>query len=175
MTLQEAQDLALEKMSLHGLTTKGWTFSFNDANSYVGICYYSNKEIRLSRLYAQHASPEYVLDTILHEIAHALVGAGYGHGQVWRNKAREIGVQDISSTCTKEERSEQHKQALMSKVKYVVTISGGEVVSFYRRRPNKNTVATMHTRYMPKRRAETEGKLVLEAYTASKHNIEHLF
>ena len=30
-------------------------------------------------------------DTILHEIAHALVGPSHGHNAIWRRKAREIG------------------------------------------------------------------------------------
>jgi len=30
--------------------------------------------------------------TVRHEAAHALVGAGYGHGPVWKAKARELGV-----------------------------------------------------------------------------------
>ncbi len=36
-------------------------------------------------------SEDEVLDTILHEIAHALVGPQHGHDAVWRAKAREIG------------------------------------------------------------------------------------
>ena len=32
-----------------------------------------------------------VENTILHEIAHALVGRGHGHDYVWRSKALEIG------------------------------------------------------------------------------------
>ena len=36
-------------------------------------------------------SDDEVLDTILHEIAHALVGPQHGHDAVWRAKAREIG------------------------------------------------------------------------------------
>lgn len=32
-----------------------------------------------------------VTNTILHEIAHAIVGAKHGHDRVWRAKALEIG------------------------------------------------------------------------------------
>ena len=37
------------------------------------------------------ACDEEVKNTLLHEIAHALVGPGHRHNRVWRQKAREIG------------------------------------------------------------------------------------
>ena len=37
------------------------------------------------------ASVDHITDTILHEIAHALVGPRHGHNAIWRQKAREIG------------------------------------------------------------------------------------
>ena len=48
-------------------------------------------EISLSRHYVRHAEEAHIRDTILHEIAHALVGPRHGHDAVWRRKAREIG------------------------------------------------------------------------------------
>ena len=36
--------------------------------------------------------PQDVLDTILHEVAHAIVGAGHGHDRVWARKMRELGL-----------------------------------------------------------------------------------
>lgn len=33
-------------------------------------------------------------NTILHEVAHALVGPGFGHNQTWMEKAREIGLEN---------------------------------------------------------------------------------
>src|SRR4051812_12271673 len=35
------------------------------------------------------------LDTLLHEIAHALVGPGHGHGPAWRRKCREVGARPV--------------------------------------------------------------------------------
>jgi len=47
--------------------------------------------IKLSRHLVALNSETEVRQTMLHEIAHALVGAGHGHDAVWRRKAIEIG------------------------------------------------------------------------------------
>jgi predicted SprT family Zn-dependent metalloprotease len=40
-------------------------------------------------------SREDVLDTILHEIAHALVGPGHDHDVFWQIRARSVGAKPI--------------------------------------------------------------------------------
>lgn len=42
-----------------------------------------------------------VKNTILHEIAHALVGGGHGHDWAWRSKALEIGCDGNRCYTTK--------------------------------------------------------------------------
>ena len=87
--LGKAIDLATELMNAHGLV--GWRIKLDHARRRAGQCDYSNKTISLSRLYVRHADIDHIRDTILHEIAHALVGPRHGHDSVWRQKAREIG------------------------------------------------------------------------------------
>ena len=82
-------DLATKLMDAHGLV--GWRIKFDHARRRAGQCDYTNKTISLSRLYVRHADIDHIRDTILHEIAHALVGPRHGHDSVWRQKAREIG------------------------------------------------------------------------------------
>ena len=84
-----AIDLATELMNAHGLA--GWRIKLDNARRRAGQCDYANKTISLSRLYVRHADIDHIRDTILHEIAHALVGPRHGHDVVWRQKAREIG------------------------------------------------------------------------------------
>ena len=84
-----AIDLATELMDAHGLV--GWRIKLDHARRRAGQCDYTNKVISLSRLYVRHADIDHIRDTILHEIAHALVGPRHGHDAVWRQKAREIG------------------------------------------------------------------------------------
>jgi predicted SprT family Zn-dependent metalloprotease len=73
----------------HGLT--GWTVRLDRAKTRAGVCRFARREIGLSGPLTRLHTPEEVRDTILHEIAHALVGPEHGHDAVWRAKAREIG------------------------------------------------------------------------------------
>ena len=73
----------------HGLDD--WTIVADRAKTRAGVCRFARRQIGLSApITALHYEDE-VLDTILHEIAHALVGPQHGHDAVWRAKAREIG------------------------------------------------------------------------------------
>lgn len=91
MELNKAQELAKILMSKHDLTSKGWRFEFDTAKRRFGCCNHRYKKITLSRALVQVNSEARVKNTILHEIAHALVGGGHGHDAVWRRKALEIG------------------------------------------------------------------------------------
>jgi predicted SprT family Zn-dependent metalloprotease len=91
MELFKAQELANILMSKHDLTGKGWRFEFDTAKRRFGCCNHRYRKITLSKALVQVNTEERVKNTILHEIAHALVGCGHGHDWVWRNKAIEIG------------------------------------------------------------------------------------
>jgi predicted SprT family Zn-dependent metalloprotease len=68
-----------------------WSFQFDNGRKRAGCCRYATQVISLSYAFAKQASQEEITDTILHEIAHALVGKAHNHDEVWRTKAREIG------------------------------------------------------------------------------------
>lgn len=94
LTRPQAQNLALELMGTHGLIEAGWSFRFNRAKSYAGLTDLDRREISLSGSMVDAVSPSSVRETILHEIAHALVGDDEWaeHGPLWRAKAIEIGA-----------------------------------------------------------------------------------
>ena len=73
----------------HGLA--GWSVQFDDASRRAGQCDYVTKVIGLTRLYCLTASEAEVRNTVLHEIAHALVGPRHHHDKVWKAQARAIG------------------------------------------------------------------------------------
>ena len=91
MELHKAQVLANFLMHKHELTSKGWRFEFDTAKRRFCCCNHRYKKITLSKALVSINDEARVKNTILHEIAHALVGGGHGHDSVWRRKAIEIG------------------------------------------------------------------------------------
>lgn len=89
MELGEARGLALGLIERHGL--RGWKLVFDGAKTRAGVCRHTKREIGLSRALVRLYSVEQVTDVVLHEIAHALVGAEHGHDRVWRAAAVRIG------------------------------------------------------------------------------------
>lgn len=89
MNLNEALTLAKSLMDQHGLT--GWRFEFDRATRRFGVTKYGRRTIGLSKALTELNGAAEVKNTILHEIAHAKVGPGYGHGGIWRDMARSIG------------------------------------------------------------------------------------
>lgn len=86
----DAEKMARQLMAEHGL--RDWYFWWDRAKRRFGCCHYRRKLITLS-LPLTEAEPDKgrVRNTILHEIAHALVGPEHGHNRVWRSKAISIG------------------------------------------------------------------------------------
>ena len=93
-SLAETETLANELLKHHkaasGLGNE-WRFGFDLAPSRAGVCKYGERRIDLSVSFCLRASRAELTDTILHEIAHAIVGKAHNHDAVWADKAREIG------------------------------------------------------------------------------------
>ena len=92
MDLLEIATMARELMDFHGL--QDWIFKFNRSKyKKYGNCCYSLKTINITSFYSfREASYDSLIkDTILHEIAHALVGRGHEHDSIWKAKCIEIG------------------------------------------------------------------------------------
>jgi hypothetical protein len=68
-----------------------WSFNFDNAKRRFGLCSYRRKLITISKPLSMVNKKEIIIDTILHEIAHAIIGSGYGHNHIWVRKALEIG------------------------------------------------------------------------------------
>lgn len=89
MDLHAAFALGESLLEQHGLS--GWTVRYDSAKRRAGICRFGPRVLGLSApLTSLHPEPE-VRDTILHEIAHALVGPSHGHDETWRATATGIG------------------------------------------------------------------------------------
>ena len=88
MELKKAEQLTKDLIQKYNLD---FNFKWIRSNNYCGKCSHKRKEIMLSKSITELNTEELVKDTILHEIAHALVGARHGHNFVWKMKATEIG------------------------------------------------------------------------------------
>lgn len=87
--LATVRQLAVTLLDKHGLT--GWVFDFDHATRRAGCCDYRRKRISLALQFVRQVSEEEIHDTLLHEIAHALVGKKHNHDAVWKAKAQAIG------------------------------------------------------------------------------------
>lgn len=82
---------AWELMEEYGLVAQGWKFRWDRAQRRLGVCDHAQKIIAFSKNF-DHIGRAEIEDTIRHEIAHALVGSGHGHDDVWRRKCIEVGA-----------------------------------------------------------------------------------
>ena len=89
MELGKARELGEKLMKEHGLDN--WTFNLDNAKRRFGCCNYTFRRISLSKYLIELNDEARVKNTILHEIAHALVGHGHGHDSIWKRKALSIG------------------------------------------------------------------------------------
>jgi hypothetical protein len=115
MRLEEAEELAWTLMGQHFdyYRLDVWKFKFDNAKTRCGCTHWGTETITLSRNYVKMNEEAMVRDTILHEIAHVLVGPRAGHGPEWQAKAIEVGA-----------RPKRCKEAEMPKGRYVGTCEG---------------------------------------------------
>ena len=89
MEAREALRLARALLREHGL--EEWQVTLDRAKTRAGSCRFHTRTITLSRALTELHSEAEVRETILHEIAHALVGPEHGHDAIWRAQAKKIG------------------------------------------------------------------------------------
>jgi hypothetical protein len=70
----------------------GWTLIFNRSKSSAGTCR-SDRKITISNVYinAVVTTLNDVIDTLLHEFAHAIAGLYHGHDVIWYTISKLIG------------------------------------------------------------------------------------
>lgn len=132
MDTADALNIANRLLHTYGLDQDGWRVVLDNAKRRAGQCRRQKKEIGLTASYVRLNGEDAVMDTILHEIAHALT-PGAGHGPEWVAKAREMG-------CTGERCTE--KAVTAEKGRYEARCEkGGHVVANYFRRPGAGMLA----------------------------------
>jgi predicted SprT family Zn-dependent metalloprotease len=84
---------AVALLARHGLAD--WGFAYNRRKRTLGLCIYDRRTIELSLHFVLRNDLAEITDTLLHEIAHALVGPGHGHDAVWKRKCVEVGARPV--------------------------------------------------------------------------------
>lgn len=159
MNTHAAFNMAYRLMLDHGLSDKGWTFVWNKRKRAYGLCSYRDRTIQLSMPLVEHMTETEVKDTILHEIAHALVGPGYGHGKVWKAMARKIGANPQATAAT------EAAKMVATWGMFLVNPDGSEtLLRSYGRKPAQSTIDTLPL-LMIRGRPETAGCLRIRRIT----------
>lgn len=84
-----------------------WQVKIKYSTSALALCDYDKRTIFMTPLLLNWTDTEKIKDAILHEIAHALVGYGHAHDEVWTKKANEIG-------CSGDARMSLHTEELVA-------------------------------------------------------------
>ncbi|HEY9676826.1 MAG TPA: SprT-like domain-containing protein [Drouetiella sp.] len=98
MLVKDAEKLAYQLLQEHGLDN--WTYETNNRKRTLGLCFSQYKRIELSVHFIENNRPEVVRDTLLHEIAHAIVGSEQGHNAVWQEMAEQLGCTPKRKSAT---------------------------------------------------------------------------
>lgn len=153
MKINEANQLLNEKLFEFGLTEIGWKGQMDNAKRRFGYCAPRQKVISLSRPLTEVNSDAEVLDTILHEIAHALAyikhGQDCGHDDRWKAICREIGARP--EACF-----DGSEVNLPDSLWVLVHAETGEVFEGFQRKPKNSDYSKVWIRG---RKNETYGKL----------------
>jgi predicted SprT family Zn-dependent metalloprotease len=121
MNIVDATEMfAIKLMNDHNLIEKGWRFEFDNSRRRAGVCKFGRRIIGLSKYLLPHMNSEMIKNTILHEIAHALVGPEHGHDWVWQQKAIEIGC-DGKRCYNAEKELANYEETLAVQSKYTLS------------------------------------------------------
>jgi len=113
-----------------------WEFRLGTRCRSLGVCKMREKLIEVQEFHAIHDSAEDVLDTLKHEIAHALAWIRYGtsiavHGREWQELAKLVGCSPAG--CETTAASISHRLAKQPG-KYTATCGGcGQTFNWYRK------------------------------------------
>ncbi len=98
MNRNNASELTKQELHKYGLTDWGVRISTDAESPFLGLCSYKDKIIILNAHHIDIHSDVDIINTIKHEIAHALC-PGQGHNDIWASKAKEIGC-DNTLPCS---------------------------------------------------------------------------
>jgi hypothetical protein len=99
MTRIEASTFCRQTLDKWNLSDWSVRLNQNAESRFLGLCSHKDKCIILSAHHIDIHPNADIENTIKHEVAHALVGPGHGHDEVWVAKAKEVGC-DNTMPCS---------------------------------------------------------------------------
>ena len=96
MDLKELEIIAGRELAKHGFVAGRSVWRIRNVDWACAST--RTKRIEIAEYYALNSSPETVLDTLLHEIAHAIAGPAAGHGPVWKAVAIRLVQRLVPAT-----------------------------------------------------------------------------
>lgn len=123
MTLAEVKRLTIAEINKH--LENEWEFKWSTAKSFIGQCRWNrvsrDGQIKISKTFVKGGLPkEEILDTIKHEVAHALDVERRGtsdHGPKWKRCCRETGA-NPNRTCDLPSHVKQYLNNIAKWVRY---------------------------------------------------------
>lgn len=112
MDINDFLSFARSVMNDHNL--QNWKVELDRAVMRNGQCDHRNKVLSFSKHFIQRNKEEMILNTLLHEIAHALVGSNHGHDLTWERKCIEIGYKN-PTRCSNSDMPKGNYQATCDK------------------------------------------------------------
>lgn len=130
MTVAEKKDVTVMAHKILGgdnklginLFEQGWSFDWNNTKRALGQCHHSKRIIFLSEHFLSCQTMEEWVDTIIHELAHA-ISPSHGHGREWKYVMRCLGV--ANPTATAKPKANDYSMRDISKYALVFPLNGG--------------------------------------------------
>lgn len=162
-------------MEEHNLISDGWSFKIsNRFKNTLGQCSYRRKLIQLARDHVKQDTYESILDTLKHEIAHALAGSFAGHGKQWQKIAMELGARPTSH------KPREFDPDIMEENVYIMTIHDHNGDELFVSSLNKKTYdeymsgkRNIKLTYVPGHKPQTLGRLQPKCVKVSEVPVEH--
>lgn len=99
MDRNTASKLLHAELDKHSLNDWGIRLTSDPNQPFLGLCSHKDKCIIINAHHVDIHPDAEIINTIKHEVAHAIVGSRHGHDAIWANKAKEIGC-DNTLPCS---------------------------------------------------------------------------
>lgn len=163
MDIKEVTYLAESLIAEH-LSHTDYRLVISNAVNYLGKCSYGvESKIILSKRWTDVLPHSEILDTILHEIAHAKAfeRGCYDHGYIWRSIARDLGAKPEDKFNT----GLPLHMIMSPKYLLIDTTRNNSIVKRYYKAPEYFVRYHTNEMYIKNRKSETLGKLKLIPYS----------